>query len=412
MATYTGTAGNDWILGGSGNDELAGANGDDSLLGGLGNDSLSGGEGDDLLIGGGGADTLTGGEDADTFVSPSSTAAITVTTSSTSTGTISGYDVVTDFELGSDALQVTSTAVSSTVLSGRINTKDVTVKEGGTDFKFRSIEIVNGIATFYNDDTSGNTLGITSELRLARVVGESLAKTDFGNAGASFAFLGTIGETTSTYVYTQNTDVAGETGGYGLVELQGTKASSLSTKFSADSGSIYLANGIETPPQPLIALDPSESPELTAIDSDNNDSSGNTVAEIVVDGSITTAAITSPDDQTPASLENILVTAVDNTNGTWQYQRQGEFDWTDFIADPPVAPAQPALQEVNPEQDLETPIYLASTDRIRFVPNEGFNGEATFRFKAAEAIPTIVLDGGPPSGFLQAQTTRYSTKLR
>ena len=56
--TYTGTAGNDAILG---------ADTDDQLFGGLGDDILDGGQGDDLLIGGLGSDQMTGGAGADTF---------------------------------------------------------------------------------------------------------------------------------------------------------------------------------------------------------------------------------------------------------------------------------------------------------------------------------------------------------
>ncbi|GAA4343344.1 hypothetical protein GCM10023165_25720 [Variovorax defluvii] len=54
--------------GSDGNDSLVGTTGSDTIAGGLGNDSLSGGSGDDTLDGGAGNDTLNGGSGNDTYV--------------------------------------------------------------------------------------------------------------------------------------------------------------------------------------------------------------------------------------------------------------------------------------------------------------------------------------------------------
>lgn len=71
-----GTSGDDRLSGRSGNDDIAGRGGDDSLTGGLGSDRLNGGAGNDilnggddsdLLLGGAGNDTLIGGDDGDTL---------------------------------------------------------------------------------------------------------------------------------------------------------------------------------------------------------------------------------------------------------------------------------------------------------------------------------------------------------
>ena len=65
MATFTGTSGNDTLVGSSlgdlldglgGNDSLSGGDGDDTILGGTGNDTLDGGSGDDSMVGGTGND--------------------------------------------------------------------------------------------------------------------------------------------------------------------------------------------------------------------------------------------------------------------------------------------------------------------------------------------------------------------
>jgi Ca2+-binding RTX toxin-like protein len=94
MATIGG--GGDGVLNGTGiKDKIFGGGGDDRISGFGGNDKLFGGNGKDVLIGGEGNDTLTGddkdgGTFADTFVF----------------GQNSGKDVITDFEVGKDMLEI------------------------------------------------------------------------------------------------------------------------------------------------------------------------------------------------------------------------------------------------------------------------------------------------------------------
>lgn len=87
----TGTDGLDVLYGNALGDTLSGAGGADHLWGGAGQDLLDGGAGDDLLIGGAGNDTLTGGIGADVF----------------SFGPGSGQDIVTDFNVLGDRIQLT-----------------------------------------------------------------------------------------------------------------------------------------------------------------------------------------------------------------------------------------------------------------------------------------------------------------
>jgi|GEM_PF-683351 len=97
------------------------------------------------------------------------------------------------------------------------------------------------------------------------------------------------------------------------------------------------------------------SQSLTAISEDVLDASntGNTVASIVVNGSITDVDY-SPITSAP---ESIAVSAVDNTNGVWQY-KIGAGAWTafDFTTNSGKA------------------LLLDSADSIRFVPNANWNG--------------------------------------
>ncbi|TMV15252.1 calcium-binding protein [Arenibacterium halophilum] len=94
-----GGSGNDVLLGGGGIDLLYGQGGNDRIKGGVGYDSLSGGQGRDVLMGGAGLDVLegqqgrdrlTGGEGADIFRFRKG----------------HGQDIVTDFEVGVDHLQI------------------------------------------------------------------------------------------------------------------------------------------------------------------------------------------------------------------------------------------------------------------------------------------------------------------
>jgi len=99
MATITGTSGFDvlevtagfqGLAGGGGTDLLLGADSDDGLDGGNGNDWLFGGAGADNLTGGKGNDILTGGDGEDVFVFTAK----------------SGKDIITDFDVNNDVLQI------------------------------------------------------------------------------------------------------------------------------------------------------------------------------------------------------------------------------------------------------------------------------------------------------------------
>ncbi|SFC39436.1 calcium-binding protein [Tropicimonas isoalkanivorans] len=85
-----GGAGRDRLVGGKGNDVLLGGKDKDVLLGGQGDDVLKGGGGRDVLVGANGSDILTGGFGADVFKMKGHV----------------GDDVITDFEVGIDTLNL------------------------------------------------------------------------------------------------------------------------------------------------------------------------------------------------------------------------------------------------------------------------------------------------------------------
>uniref|UniRef100_UPI001055D10A tandem-95 repeat protein n=1 Tax=Marinomonas flavescens TaxID=2529379 RepID=UPI001055D10A len=87
-----GNGDSDLLDGGAGNDKLDGGVGNDILRGGDGDDTLLGNAGNDILIGGQGQDTLTGGDGSDLFILQDPA--------------IGSIDTITDFNINSDALDV------------------------------------------------------------------------------------------------------------------------------------------------------------------------------------------------------------------------------------------------------------------------------------------------------------------
>jgi Ca2+-binding RTX toxin-like protein len=124
-----GNAGNNELRGGTGDDLLKGEGGKDVLFGGGGNDTLRGGDAVDTLVGGNGmdvlygdaaGDTLTGGGGKDRFVFNN------------------GFsrDRITDFEIGTDVIDLTSySGVSqfSDLSIGKNSAGDALVSVVGTD---------------------------------------------------------------------------------------------------------------------------------------------------------------------------------------------------------------------------------------------------------------------------------------
>ena len=118
-----GWEGNDQLLGGEGNDVLLGFNGDDTLRGQAGNDDLIGEAGDDQLFGGDGEDTLngtdfngigerdrlTGGAGSDTFVLADLFSLYYDDNAATIGNSRAGQAIITDFTVGEDMIQLSST---------------------------------------------------------------------------------------------------------------------------------------------------------------------------------------------------------------------------------------------------------------------------------------------------------------
>jgi serralysin len=111
---------------GAGNDTLFGNAAANLLDGGAGNDRIDGGGGNDTLIGGRGTDTLTGGAGADIFQF----------LSNADSGVGLGRDLITDFEKGSDKIDLSaleaSRFIGSSAFTGRLGEVRFAAFNGGT----------------------------------------------------------------------------------------------------------------------------------------------------------------------------------------------------------------------------------------------------------------------------------------
>jgi Ca2+-binding RTX toxin-like protein len=151
-----GTSGADQIKGNAGNDVLAGYAGDDSLDGGVGNDTLDGGAGNDTLVGGKGADVFVSSfGDLLTEIPPEGT-------TETQIHLFLGYDVITDFELGTDHLQVLagSNPVAMTVdqVSQFLKLTEADVNGDGKADTVVTVDYYDASGVHWTDDTTSITL--------------------------------------------------------------------------------------------------------------------------------------------------------------------------------------------------------------------------------------------------------------
>ncbi len=102
-----GLGGNDKLTGGLGNDTLNGGAGTDTLIGGDGKDVLIGGDGNDILIGGDDMDIMTGGAGADIFRFEVKGDSLTS----------SSRDVITDFVVGQDKIDLSMIDANSSLFA-------------------------------------------------------------------------------------------------------------------------------------------------------------------------------------------------------------------------------------------------------------------------------------------------------
>jgi Ca2+-binding RTX toxin-like protein len=208
------------------NDMLHGSVGNDVLYGTAGNDTIEGGIGSDTLIGGHGADTLIGGDGIDTFVFNQGDS-VALFTGSGSTSTLSGFDVIADYKPASGSLhgELLSFPGTAVVAQNSVGAVDG-VDSSNYGQQIGSHATINGVVTFYSDNTGATVVSLDSPNKVAAAL-DYLMHNDLGSAGTTVAFKASA----DTYVYSQNSIYSGATGAnnYSLVKLAGVDALGLTT---------------------------------------------------------------------------------------------------------------------------------------------------------------------------------------
>ncbi len=265
----------------------------------------------------------------------------------------------------------------------------------------------NGNRISISDADAGNaplqlSLNVTNgTVSLSGVAGLTFTNGD-GTADANLAFIGTLTNINAAL----NGLVFGPTLNFhGSASIQISGDDEVAVKKgskSTDSETISITvNAVNDAP----VLDSAPTPALSAINEDNFTSGGNTVAEMVVDGSIT-----DPDGE---AVEAIAVVSVDNTNGDWQYSTNGGSSWLPFASQSKGTVSKsktptPGLgREKEPQNSvvmggvvdlLTTARLLDSNHKIRFVPNANYNATANLTFKAWDKT------SGAPGGTADASS--------
>ena len=297
--------------------DLTGTSGDDTLAGGANNDTINGGVGNDSITGGLGADTMTGGLGNDTFIVAAGDSSVTLGGSGDA-GTITGYDVITDFDTATDILKLPGGAQAA--LIGNQNGAGNSVLTIGGD-TVKSHSTTNGIATFFGTDVFTNPLTLSSLSNVAAVV-QYLNGTDIGVAGATLAFTATINTVFHTFIYEQG-GTNNSNGTNSLIDLFGVTIGNLNTLIPSHIAPAGVAGepinlGLSDPmPDHLgaITLTIAGTPAGWALSEGTNNGDGTWT---VGTNDISSLAITSPDTFAGALLFNVTEawTNADGTTGT------------------------------------------------------------------------------------------------
>ncbi|CAN5700012.1 hypothetical protein BH10PSE6_BH10PSE6_06360 [soil metagenome] len=196
-----------------------------------GNDTIIGSSQADTLAGNGGVDTLTGGGGADLFRFNVATATALTFGGSGTSGTVSGYEVITDFAPG--ATVATSEELQFSLAGGFLNVAADTGAVDGIDSSLllstgsavASHTITGGIVSFYADNSAAVPASLTSLSDVAAAA-QYLQGNDLGVDGTSVAFRATIGGSAHTFVWLQSSVESM------LLDLQNVSATGLSAGIS------------------------------------------------------------------------------------------------------------------------------------------------------------------------------------
>ncbi len=172
--TILGNAGSDRLFGRQGNDVLDGGGSRDRIEGGEGQDSLFGGSGNDVLRGGGGADSLSGGRGNDTLEGGAGTDTLEGGAGMDVFRFLSaadGADLIVDFALGTDRVEVAAVALGSGLVPGPLDPASLAIgaAAGAGPQMVRRFDAAGGVTELVWD-TNGDADG--GEILLFRLTGD------------------------------------------------------------------------------------------------------------------------------------------------------------------------------------------------------------------------------------------------
>ncbi|WP_028470765.1 DUF4347 domain-containing protein, partial [Neptunomonas japonica] len=244
---------------------------------------------------------------------------------------------------------------------------------GGFAFAYRD-EVLGGaiFARAYNEDgssaySSGNTLTLWA--KLADAQNATVAIDDSGEVLVAYQTTSAGGD-----IHLQRINADGSEQGSATALVTDASDQSMPALAMLDLSNYALAwNDVSSATvntfaelnvnsAPVLA---DNTPALTTIDEDNFISIGDSVAAIVVDGSIT--------DVDGSPVESIAITAVEDVNGTWQFSVNNGGTWSDV---------DDSLLAVDHALLLDGTLSGAATQKLRFVPDGDYNGSASFTFRA------------------------------
>ncbi len=221
-------------------------------------------------------------------------------------------------------------------------------------------------------------------LTLSQTTGLAFPTGD-GTADATMTFNGVIGDINAALdglTFTPTAEFSGAASVQILTSDRGQIGSG-GTQTDTDTVNITISAENDAP-----VLDASGAMVLATVDEDDTGNNGTTV-QAIIDSSAANGgdAITDID----GVGEGMAIAAVTNTNGTWQY-KVGAGAWNGIAA---VADNNALL--------------LASTDRVRFVPNADYNGAATggITFRAWDGSAGVA--GATADTTVNGGTSPYST---
>ncbi|MCB1760587.1 MAG: DUF4347 domain-containing protein, partial [Gammaproteobacteria bacterium] len=209
--------------------------------------------------------------------------------------------------------------------------------------------------------TAGNWLGAWAGIGTSGSLNPSVAMTDAGEVLIAYQTTADGGDIKLQQL-NANGSIAGATtvlvadvGDQAMPAIAALGTDTYAVAWNDASGVVTAAATVTINSAPLLA---DADPTLTSIVVNDFDSAGDSVAAIVVDGSISDA---------DGATESIAVIAVDDSNGSWQYSSDGGGSWSNV--DDGSLGADHAL-------------LLAAGDRLRFVPDSHFQGSASLTFRA------------------------------